>query len=157
MVDLRLRRLQERDKPVPKLIVRVRFPSPAPRAKARSGPVIICCSRRPREPLLIVRAISVPLARGGQDFGRAFAVLVLLALDVSVDGARDELVGAAGLMFSGGDHCCSLAVVAHAGHQVPDPGAAPGRELVPGMAKVVGSAGPSCLSTRPLAARQTAC
>jgi hypothetical protein len=60
-------------------------------------------------------------------------------------------------MFSGGDHCCSLAVVAHAGHQVPDPGAAPGRELVPGMAKVVGSAGPSCLSTRPLAARQTAC
>ncbi len=60
----------------------------------------------PRESLLIFRAISVPLSCGDQDPGRPVIVIVvfaLLALDVGVDGVRDELVGAAGLVlfFSG--------------------------------------------------------
>jgi hypothetical protein len=56
-------------------------------------------------------------------------------LDVGIDRVRDELVGAAGLALV--DHCGPLAVVAHAGDQVPQPGAASGRELVPGVAQVV--------------------
>ena len=45
---------------------------------------------------MIFRAISVPLAHRGERFGRVLAVLALLVLNVGVDGARDELVGAAG-------------------------------------------------------------
>jgi hypothetical protein len=51
---------------------------------------------------LIFRAISVPLACGDQDPGRPVLVIVvfaLLALEVGVDGVRDELVGATGLVF----------------------------------------------------------
>jgi len=49
-------------------------------------------------------------------------VLALLALDVGIDGVRDELIGAAGLMLV--DHRGPLAVVDHASRQVPEPGAA---------------------------------
>jgi hypothetical protein len=58
---------------------------------------------------LIFRAINVPVARRGwelrpvarrgENFGRVFAVLALLALDMGVDGARGELINAAGLVL----------------------------------------------------------
>ena len=80
--------------------------------------------------MLIFRAIS----RRGEDSGRALTVLTLLALDVGVDGVRDELIGAAGFVLV--DHRGPLAVVTHAGHQVTEPGSV-GSELVPGVAEVV--------------------
>ncbi len=45
------------------------------------------------------------------------------------------LVIASGLVLV--DHRCAFAVVAHAGHQVPEPGTALSRELVPSMAKIM--------------------
>ena len=79
----------------------------------------------------------MPLAREDQSPGRSVIVVVLalLALDVSADGVRDELIGAAGLVRV--DHRGALAVVAHAGHQVPERGAALRGELVSDMAQVV--------------------
>jgi hypothetical protein len=59
----------------------------------------------------------------------------LLGLDVGVDRVRDRRVGALGLVLV--DHRGPLAVVSHPSHQVPEPGAAVGGELVPGVAQVV--------------------
>jgi hypothetical protein len=87
---------------------------------------------------LTFRAISVPLTGGDQDRGRAVLVaivLALLTLDVGVDGLGDGLVGAGGLVLE--DHRGALAVVAHAGDQVPECDAALRGELASGMAQVV--------------------
>jgi len=54
---------------------------------------------------------------------------------VRVDGFRDRHVCAAGFMLV--DHRGPVAIVPHPGHQVPERGAALGRELVPGVAEVV--------------------
>ena len=83
-----------------------------------------------------VRAISGPLASGDQHAGRTVlivAALGLLGLDVRVDGVRDRRVGALGLVLV--DQRGPFAVVPHPGHQVSEPGAAVGRELVPGVAQ----------------------
>lgn len=59
---------------------------------------------------------------------------MLLALDVRVDRVGDGLVRALGLVLV--DHRRPLAVVTHPGRQVPEPGAAPRRD-VSGVAKIV--------------------
>ena len=85
-----------------------------------------------------VRAINGPLASGDQCAGRPVLVVAaagLLGLDVRVDGVCDRLVSALGLVLV--DHRGSFAVVSHPGHQVPEPGAAVGRELVSRVPQVV--------------------
>src|SRR5438552_3958887 len=85
-----------------------------------------------------VRAINGPLASGDQDAGRSVFVVAslgLLGLDMRVDGVRYRRVGALGLVLV--DHRGPFAVVPHPGHQVPEPGAAVGRELIPSVAQVV--------------------
>jgi hypothetical protein len=54
---------------------------------------------------------------------------------MSVDRARDRSVGPAGLVLV--DHCRTLAVVAHPGHQVLDADAGRGGEGVPGVAQIM--------------------
>src|ERR1022692_3155831 len=100
--------------------------------------MFLASARRPAKPFRTIRAISGPLARGSQCTGGPVlivAALGLLALDMRVDRIGDRLVSALSLMLV--DHRGPLAVVAHPGHQVPEPGAAPGREVVTGVAKVV--------------------
>jgi hypothetical protein len=128
---------------LPKLIARVRFPSPALRQNAP-------------EPIMVrgVRAISVPLANGHQHASRAAVILVIVAaggLDVSVDRAGYALVGSLRLMHV--DHGRPFAVVAHPGHQILDSSTAAGRavsrELVYPYAAGRGSAGRPGRATGP--------
>ena len=102
------------ERQLPKLIVRVRFPSPAPSDESpgqdtspEPGPASFL-GRFPGR-----RAISVQLACRDEGPGGAVVIvaLALLGLDVSVDRARDPLVRAARLVLV--DQCRALAVVSH--------------------------------------------
>src|SRR5262249_51856223 len=82
-----------------------------------------------------VRAINVQLATGADapvvaldatNGGR------LLRLDVRVDRGRNQLIGTASPVLV--DDRGPFAVVSHPGHQVPQPGAAYRRKVIPGMA-----------------------
>src|SRR5215471_19209611 len=107
---------------LPKLTVRVRFPSPAPTAKAQAG-----SDFRTRGLLCLVavagrRAISGPLASWDQATGFAVPEPALLALDVGVDRAGYHLIGAARHMLV--DHRGPLTVVTHPRLQIPQTRAA---------------------------------
>ena len=84
-----------------------------------------------------VRAINVQLATAAD----APVVLAatkaerLLRLDVHVDRGRDQLIGTASPVLV--DDRGPFTVVAHPGHQVPQPGAAHSCKVVPGVAKIV--------------------
>jgi hypothetical protein len=86
---------------LPKLTVRVRFPSPAPPTKAQVRKLIRTWALLVPGHLLIFRAINVQLASGDERARRAVVVLVfaLLDHDVGIDGARDGLVRAARLVL----------------------------------------------------------
>jgi hypothetical protein len=91
---------------LPKLTVRVRFPSPAPKMKTQ-----VRSTFRTGRPVVIV-ALALP------------------GLDVGVDRVGYRLVRAARLVLV--DHRRPLTVVTHASHQISQGGAAVGRELVAG-------------------------
>jgi hypothetical protein len=104
---------------LPKLTVRVRFPSPAPITKAQVAgsfrPWALCLP----EASIARWAISGPLTCGDEDTSGpilVIAVVALLGLDVSVDRVRYSLVSAPRLVLV--DHRGPLAVVAHPCHQV---------------------------------------
>ncbi len=81
---------------------------------------------------------SGPLASRDQHANRTVLIVPasrLLGLDVRVDRVRDRLVSALGLVLV--DHRGSFAVVPHPGHQVPEPYAAVGGELIPGVAQIM--------------------
>ena len=111
---------------LPKLTVRVRFPSSAPIQKARSEAVSEAW------PFVVSRAEQTVVPLGGHERpGRTAVVLVVLALlvvDVRVDRVGDGLVRAPRLVLV--DHGGPLGVVAHPGHEVAQSGPAVGGELV---------------------------
>jgi hypothetical protein len=119
---------------LPKLTVRVRFPSSARMKKVQVGDDFRTLGLRSFRRLIGCRAISVPLASGP---GRIALVveLALLVFDVGVDGVGYRLVRAARLVLV--DHGGPFGVVAHARHQVSQACAAVGGELVSGVAEVV--------------------
>jgi len=85
-----------------------------------------------------VRAVSVQLATAAKTSGVAPAAASagrLFRLNVRVDRCRDQLIGTAGPVLV--DDRGPFAVVPHPGHQVPQPGAAYRREVIPGMTKIV--------------------
>src|SRR5262249_17299247 len=85
-----------------------------------------------------VRAINVQLATGADAPVVALAATNagrLLRLDVRVDRGRNQLIGTASPVLV--DDRGPFAVVSHPGHQVPQPGAAYRRKVIPGMAKIV--------------------
>ena len=119
-----------------KLVMRVRFPSPAPTrsSQVRAGflarSLIIC------QPQLIFRAMNVPLTRRDQHPGRAVVPVVLVAalgLDVGVEPSRDGRIGAASLVLV-------------------DQGGASPRPGVSGGLCLVHSTGTSTTRTQPLTA-----
>src|SRR6266851_7331391 len=99
--------------------------------------MIPSCGLVARSLSMILRAISGPLAHGGEHARRTVVVIVvaLLGLDVCVDGVGDRLVRAARLMLV--DHGRSLAVVTHPRHEIPQARATGRRERVAGMAQIV--------------------
>src|SRR5579875_1221864 len=121
-----------------KLVMRVRFPSPAPVVKAQvrntlpAWVLIFPGFARP------VRAISMQLAHRHEHASQAVVIVSVtdpLRCDVRVDGTCDELIGAAGPVLV--DQRGSLAVVPHPRHEIFEPGAADSREVVPRMPQVV--------------------
>jgi hypothetical protein len=80
-----------------------------------------------------VRAINVQLATGADAPVVALAATNagrLLRLDVRVDRGRNQLIGTASPVLI--DDRGPFAVVSHPGHQVPQPGAAYRRKVIPG-------------------------
>ena len=65
----------------------------------------------------------------------AISAAGLFRLDVRVDSGRDQLIGTASPVLV--DDRGPFAVVPHPGHQVPQPGAAYSRKVIPGMAKIM--------------------
>jgi hypothetical protein len=88
-------------------------------------------------PLLIFRAINVPLAHRGERACLAVVVIVLasLGLDVRVDRVRDRLIRTARFMLV--DPRRALAVVTHPSHQVPQARAAGRGEVVAGVSEIM--------------------
>ena len=85
-----------------------------------------------------VRAISVQLPPSPDASGVALVVTgaaCLLSLDVRVDRGRNQFIGTASPMLV--NDRGPFAVVPYPGHQVPQPGAAYSREVIPGVAKIV--------------------
>jgi hypothetical protein len=85
-----------------------------------------------------VRAISVQLATGADAPGVALAATgatCLLCLDVCVDRGRNQLIGTASPVLV--NNRGPFAVVPHPRHQVPQPGAAYSRKVIPGVAEIV--------------------
>ena len=119
-----------------KLVMRVRFPSPAPMLPSLVA-ALFRVSTRLHLRSTAFRAINGPLADRHQDASGAIAIvwLAALGLHVCVNVAGDDFVRAARLMLV--DHGGPLVVVTHAGHQILDPRAASGSEGVTRMAKVV--------------------
>ena len=125
------------ERQLPKLIVRVRFSSPAPQSRPGQG-------RFPSLALITLtlsvdlpghyRAISPP-GRARPPAPSSSSSLRLLGLDVGVDRAGDRLVRAARLVLV--DHGRALAVVAHPRHQVPQARAAGRRERVARMPQIM--------------------
>jgi hypothetical protein len=103
---------------LPKLTVRVRFPSPAPNPKAQAGDSLPNLGLARSDGDSGRRAISVQLARGHQEPGHAVLAIVtaLLGLNVRVDRISYRLVRTALHMLV--DHRGPLTVVPHARHQV---------------------------------------
>ena len=87
------------ERQLPKLIVRVRFPSPAPQVEPQVKQFFRSVGLAGRGPSVTVRAISGPLASGDQHAGRAVLVVValgLFGLYVDVDRVGDRLGPRAG-------------------------------------------------------------
>jgi hypothetical protein len=120
-----------------KLVMRVRFPSPAPTTKPQVGSGFPTWGFAVQVFEIGCRAISVPLATRGQSSGRFVAVVVLsrLVVDVRVNRVRDRLVGPARLVLV--DHRGPRRVMPHAGHKVAQSGPAVGRELIAGVPQIV--------------------
>src|SRR3954452_20541266 len=118
---------------LPKLTVRVRFPSPAPRTKPRPGEVLpdlgFCPSRTgsPR------RAIHGPLTSTGRV--ARLATSPEFRLQRLVHGLGDGAVG-----FGGGvliDDRGLAGIVTHPRHQLPGAGPGAGGDRVAGVSQIV--------------------
>jgi hypothetical protein len=135
---------------LPKLIVRVRFPSPL-REKPQLTPLSIDGAFRSTATHDPIRAISVQLACWrGHARSAIVPILVvgLLSLDVCIHRLGDGLVSTPGRVLV--DDRSALAVVTHPDHQIPEPRAAGRREDVPRVAQIMkvqtlGADGPCCV------------
>jgi hypothetical protein len=120
-----------------KLVMRVRFPSPAPLKSPGQKPTRSRLGRSgdvPAKP----RAINVPLPRRDEHAALPIisaALTPTLGLDMSIDRARDRLVSAPRLVLV--NHRRTLAVVTQASHQVLDASPAGRCKRVPGVTQVV--------------------
>jgi hypothetical protein len=89
------------------------------------------------DPVRACAARAVQLARRHECARRTVVVAPVsgpLRRNVGIDGARDELIGAADLMQV--DHRRTLAVVPHPCHEILEPGTADRREVVACMPKI---------------------
>ena len=139
---------------VPKLIVRVRFSSPAPPVPAQVKAGVHACNLIASWLLLIFRAISASLAHRGERTCRTVVVLAPLGLDMRIDRARDRLGRrhAPGVLAN---QRRALPVMAHPRHQVPQTSPRWTRRSGFRCVEDHGNAGPPHLSTLPRRPRST--
>src|SRR5579875_3241665 len=99
-----------------KLVMRVRFPSPAPIVPAQVAARIRASGARSAMQLSLARAINGPLADRREASRRAVVIVSAptLSLDMSVDAVGDDLVRATGPVLV--DQRGPLAVMPHARH-----------------------------------------